>query len=98
MVRETDEVMPNNWHVDRTVNLAVIVALAGIMFTGMGAVGTGVWFASSASTRIDQLEHRADAAAPQAERIIRLEAKLDSIQTSLQEIKGYVRPPPADHH
>jgi hypothetical protein len=73
-----------HWTVDRRVPLALIVAMA--MQTG-GLV----WWASSLSERVNTLERRADQTAPQADRLTRVEVKIESIQEGITEIKRLIR-------
>ena len=78
---------PSRWHVDRTVNLSVVV---GFLIWTLA----GVWYASGMAERLTQVEHKVEAASPQSERITRLETKMDSIFLSLSEIKLLLRTPP----
>jgi hypothetical protein len=71
------------WHLDRKVPIALIVALA----VQTSAVS---WWAATLSARVDLLERQAVAIGPQAERIIRLESKVDGITGALWEIKGLI--------
>jgi hypothetical protein len=70
----------SQWHLDKKVPLALIVTI--IAQTIIAA-----WAASNIWTRVGELEHKVELAAPQAERIIRLETKVDGITGSLAEIK-----------
>ncbi len=72
------------WHLDKKVPLALIFAIA--CQTG----GLLVW-GSNLSTRVNQLEMQLAAVAPQAERIIRLETKMDAIFSNIAEIKAIVQ-------
>ena len=69
-----------HWHLDRKVPIALIVAIAI-------QTGTGIWWAAGVNTRVEQLERQTNNTAPQAERIVRLETKMDGIFASLAEIK-----------
>jgi hypothetical protein len=72
-----------HWHLDRKVPIALILAL--------GAQTSAVsWWAATLSARVDLLERQVLAIAPQSERIIRLESKVDGIATSLWEIKALI--------
>ena len=73
----------HQWHLDKKVPLALIVTI--IAQTIIAA-----WAASNIWTRVGELEHKVEVAAPQAERIIRLETKVDGITGSLAEIKTLV--------
>jgi len=86
---ETNSKFDHQWHLDRRVPIALIVAL--------GAQTSAVsWWAATLSARVDLLERQAVAIGPQAERIIRLESKVDGITGTLWEIKGLIdrRPEP----
>lgn len=71
------------WHLDRKVPIALILALA----FQTSAVS---WWAATLSARVDLLERQAVAIGPQAERIIRLETKVDGIAGGLSEIKALI--------
>jgi hypothetical protein len=71
------------WHLDRKVPLALI-------FTIIAQTIVAAWAASNIWTRVGELERKVEAAAPQAERTIRLETKVDGITGSLAEIKTLV--------
>jgi hypothetical protein len=73
----------HRWHLDRRVPIALIVALAA----QTSAVS---WWAATLSARVDLLERQVPAIGPQAERIIRLESKVDAITGSLWEIKALI--------
>ena len=73
----------HQWHLDKKVPLALIVTI--IAQTIIAA-----WAASNIWTRVGELEHKVEVAAPQAERIIRLETKVNGITGSLAEIKTLV--------
>lgn len=72
-----------HWALDRKVPLALIIA---IFAQSMGFA----WAASSLWYRVGELEHKVENAAPQAERIIRLETKVDVITSTLTEIKALI--------
>ncbi len=80
MTRDEDK----QWHLDRKVPLALIVTLIFHM-------GGTIWLASALFTRVATLESRMEASAPQAERITRVEVKVEGIQKDTQEIKGDVK-------
>jgi len=81
MMAEPDDT--TQWHLDKKVPLALIITI--IAQTVIAA-----WAASNMWTRVGELEHKVEVAAPQAERIIRLETKVDGITGSLAEIKTLV--------
>lgn len=76
----------NNWHLDKKVPIALIVTL-------VLNIGATSWWAATASEKLASLERRIDLAAPQADRLTRVETKLENVQDSLTEIKSMLRPP-----
>lgn len=68
---------------ERQWHLKLIAALLPQMF---GAA----WWASSISSRVESLERRMDAAVPLSERMTRVELKLETVQTGIQEIKRLI--------
>jgi hypothetical protein len=80
---DDDAQREREWHLDRKVPLALIITIVGQTIFA-------AWAASNIWTRVGELEHKVEAAAPQAERIIRLETKVDGITGSLAEIKTLV--------
>jgi hypothetical protein len=75
------------WHLDKTVPLALIITI-------IGQTMIAAWGASNLWTLVTELERQTQVAAPQFERIIRLEAKVDGITSSLSEIKTLIKRPP----
>jgi tetrahydromethanopterin S-methyltransferase subunit G len=73
------------WHLDKKVPIA-LMATMGVQVIAF------VWWAGAASNRLDQLERRVEAAAPQHERLIRLEEKVGIVQQGIAEIKQLIRP------
>ena len=71
------------WHLDKKVPLALIMTI--VCQTIVAA-----WGASNLWTRVGELERQMQTAAPQFERIIRLETKVDGITGSLSEIKALI--------
>lgn len=76
------------WQLEKKIPIGFLLGLLGQTFF-LG------WYASSTSTRIEQLERQAALSAPQSERIVRLEEKLGSVQQGITEIKAMIRPAPA---
>lgn len=85
----SDRDYERQWHLDRKVPLALIVTI-------IGQTIVAAWGASNLWTRVGELERQMQLAAPQAERIIRLETKVDGIGDRLSEIKALIsrRPDP----
>ncbi len=76
MAREDD----NNWHLDKRVPIALIVTLIGnIVVTS--------WWAATASEKLASLERRVDMSAPLADRMTRVETKIENVQDTLSEVK-----------
>jgi len=69
-----------NWHLDKRVPIALIVTIS----LQTAAV---IWWASSLSARVDHLERQMADASPRAERLVRVETKLEGLQTGIEEIK-----------
>ena len=72
------------WHLDRRVPIALIVTIL-LQTAGL------VWWAASLTERVNTLERRADASAPQAERITRLEVNIETVKEGIAEIKRLIR-------
>lgn len=75
------------WHLDKRVPLALIVTII-IQTAGL------VWWASSLSERVNSLERSRDATAPQADRLTRVEVKIESIQSGVERIERMIRRDP----
>ena len=71
------------WHLDKKVPLALIITIVGQTIVA-------AWGASNLWTRVGELERQVQIAAPQFERVIRLETKVDGITGSLSEIKALI--------
>jgi hypothetical protein len=81
----SDDTYERQWHLDKKVPLALIITI-------IGQTIVAAWGASNLWTRVGELERQVQIAAPQAERIIRLETKVDGISDRLTEIKTLVSP------
>lgn len=75
------------WHIEKGVPLAVIITTATGLILQTVAIS---WWAATVSTRVENVEQQVKAAAPQAERITRLEVKVDVVQAGINEIKQLV--------
>lgn len=73
------------WHLDRRVNLSIIITL-------IGNIAVTFWWASSTTTRLAAVEQKIEAASPQGERLTRVETKIESIQDGIAEIKRILLP------
>lgn len=78
---------PDNqsWHLDKKVPIAIIGTLIA------QTMGLGIW-AGATGSRIDALERAMVTSAPQAERVVRIETKVEALKDSLTEIKAILRP------
>ena len=72
------------WHLDKKVPLALIVTL-------LVQSGTFIWWAAKADNRLDVLERTSAISAPQIERIVKIETKMDSIVDNLNDVKVMLR-------
>ena len=81
----------NQWHLDKKVPIALIVTL---LLQG----SVVMWWIGASSQRLDQNERQVTLLAPQvtatAEKIIRVESKLEAIGESITEIKNLIRQTP----
>jgi hypothetical protein len=77
------EAEDRQWHLDKRVPLALIMTI-------IGQTVVAAWGASNLWTRVGELERQMQIAAPQLERIIRVETKVDAITGSLSEIKALI--------
>jgi hypothetical protein len=77
------EAEDRQWHLDKKVPLALIMTI-------VGQTVVAAWGASNLWTRVGELERQMQIAAPQFERIIRVETKVDAITGSLSEIKALI--------
>lgn len=82
--RSPDMEADARWHLDKRVPIALLLAL-------VAQTGTGFWWAATTSERINNLEKRAEFSAPQADRLTRVEVKLDVVQEALGEIKRLIQ-------
>jgi hypothetical protein len=53
--------------------------------------GAALWWAAGVNARVEQLERQVISSAPNVERIVRLETKMDAIFSQLAEIKLIVQ-------
>lgn len=75
------------WHLDKKVPIALIVTI-------LVQTATVIWWASSLSVRVQHLESQVISARPQADRLTRVEVKLENVQSGVEEIKRLLRNPP----
>lgn len=80
--RTTDD--DGAWHLDKKVPLALIFAI--LVQTAMG-----FWWASGINERVVVLERGAVSTAPQADRLTRVEVKVDGVQRTLDKIEAVLQ-------
>jgi hypothetical protein len=73
-----------HWHLDKRVPLVLIFAI-------LVQTGAALWWAAGVNARVEQLERQVISSAPNVERIVRLETKMDAIFSQLAEIKLMVQ-------
>lgn len=73
------------WTWDKKVPIGFIAAI------GFQTCAVVYWVGTT-SSRIDVLERAMLASAPQAERVVRIETKVEALKDSLNEIKTILRP------
>ena len=76
-----------HWTLDKKVPIALIVVLA-VQFFG------GVWFMSKLDSRVATLEDNSRSTAPQADRLTRVEVKIEGIQSGVERIERLIRRDP----
>ncbi len=72
------------WHLDKRVPISLLL---GMLLQTVGAF----WWAATVSERINNLEKRADATAPQADRLTRVEVKLDGVQDAIGRVERLIQ-------
>lgn len=82
----TEQTEDKQWHLDKRVPLALIVTI-------LLQTGAAMWWASSLSERVNFLERQLNAAAPQADRLTRVEVKIEAVQEGISEIKRLIQRP-----
>ncbi len=73
-----------HWHLDKRVPVALIFAMC-IQTAGI------VWWGATTSERLSNLERRVESTSPQADRLTRVEVKLDNIADAIADIKQTIR-------
>lgn len=86
LIPMAEENADRQWHLDKKVPLALIFTIAAQTL----AI---VWWSATANARLDHLERQVNASAPQSERIIRLEAKMDAVADAITEVKSFFKRP-----
>lgn len=85
---DEDRKYEREWHLDKKVPIAVIFAI--VMQTG-----AFIWFGARLDHRVEALERESVSRIPQADRLTRVEVKLEGVQEGITEIKRLIqtRPP-----
>lgn len=81
----------SSWHIDRRIPIAIIATLFITFATQTGAI---IWWASGMSYRMDTVERTLQIAAPQADRLTRVEVRIEAIQEGVRRIEGMIRRSP----
>lgn len=74
-----------SWHLDRKVPIALILAIV------MQTAGI-IWFAAGIYHRVETLEKEAMSGRPNAERITRVEVKIENVQEGILRIERLLQP------
>lgn len=77
---EDDGKADEHWHVNR--GIPVVFMLSMLFYVGT-QIAIGAWFASSMTSRVEQIERAQMQMAPQGERLTRVEEKLVAVQNSV---------------
>lgn len=77
--------MNKHWHLDKRVPVALICSML-LQTAGV------VWWGATTSERLANLERRVEATSPQADRLTRVEVKIDNIADAISELKIAIRP------
>ena len=78
----------SSWHLDRKVPVAIIMTI-------LLQTGGVIWWGASVAERLNALERKVDLAAPQADRLTKVETRLEAVQDGISEIKSILRKEPA---
>lgn len=73
-----------SWHVERGVPIVGIITVVILI---AGQTVTAAWWASKLEARVDRVEQITALAAPQAERLTKVEVKLDLALDTLKDIQ-----------
>lgn len=77
----------SGWQIDRKIPLALVITL-------LIQTGSVVWWASSTNARLNSVEEKMALQAPQADRLTRVEVKVESALDGIAEIKAILRKEP----
>lgn len=82
--RKDDMDSDARWHLDKRIPIALIIAL-------LSQTAGAIWWARGIEAKVEMLEKATASAAPQADRLTRVEVKLDVVQENLAEIKRLIQ-------
>jgi len=74
------------WHLDKKVPIALIVTIA-IQTAGI------IWFAAGLFYRVDALEKQTSGYLPHADRITRMEVKIENVERGVTRIESLIQQP-----
>lgn len=84
-IGDDDGNAPDRWHFNRGIPIVWII---GSLFIGLAQFGGFVWYASQFNTRVEIVEKAQALAAPQGERLTRLEEKVVAVQATANRIEA----------
>ncbi len=73
-----------HWRIGREIPIAILLSI------GM-QTGVFIWWNATINMRVSALEQKADIAAPQGERLTRVEVKVDNLIAAVGELKDILR-------
>jgi len=86
--------MTAGWHLDKNVNIAFV---SGLVIQTAAVI----WWASAVNVRVEAaeraiaaVEKKLEVVSLQAERLIRVETKMDGVNAAISEVKEILRRPP----
>lgn len=85
---ELNDPASGSWHLDKRVPVAMIITL-------IGHAAASIWFAAALAERVSNLERQVATMAPQADRLTRVEVKIESIKEGIARIERLIQNPPA---
>jgi hypothetical protein len=84
MSEKPDDPAAGNWHLDKRIPIALIIALAG-------HAGATIWWGADITARLSQVERTQQGSVTHVERIIRLETRMEGIADRLVEIRNILQ-------
>ena len=88
-----DRIDDQHWHISRGVPVALIITL---MITLIAQTATAAWFVARLDGRVEVLEKAQLISAPQADRLTRVEEKLENVKTGISDIKLILQTAPRE--